>query len=401
MIKIKFNKINKLNKKTLINYFILYINNKFISCGEYLIKGIIDYYSNNFIQIKLEKEYLIILKDNYLAVEKIDINNGLYTFTNIISQKLYEKPFKILNDNKFVTFDHDIFKISQILIETKTIKCLFKISYNIFKSKLVFKNKFSNKHYFKNEEEERKEEEEREEEEKEEGKEEEEEEEKEEEKEEEEKVEVEEEIDKKAYELENVEKAGTYISNKLCDIIEIKEKNIIIASFSKEKYINTHDDYDYTFGKYGILIIDSINYQIKTNICNLIEAEKLFYFGNNELYSFGIRKFFKLNLKKIKLECIENETKRHGYCCHYYHYNFIPFLKVNKIFCFGYYRCGTWYSRDEHRHLCLYDISNNTFNDIYYDNYDIEYFPLKIDNDKILIIENYEMSLFKLKIIEK
>ena len=201
--------------------------------------------------------------------------------------------------------------------------------------------------------------------------------------------------------MENVEKAGTYISNKLCDIIEIKEKNIIIASFSKEKYINTHDDYDYTFGKYGILIIDSINYQIKTNICNLIEAENLFYFGNNELYSFGIRKFFKLNLKKIILECIENETKRHGYCCHYYHYNFIPFLNVNKIFCFGYYRCGTWYSRDEHRHLCLYDISNNTFNNIYYDNFNIEYFPLKIDNDKILIIENYEMSLFKLKIIEK
>ena len=84
-------------------------------------------------------------------------------------------------------------------------------------------------------------------------------------------------------------------------------------------------------------------------------------------------------------------------CCHYYHYNFIPFLNLNKIFYFGYYRCGTWMGRKENRHLCLYDITNNTLNEIYYDNYHIEYFPLKLDNDKILFVEDQRIKLFKLK----
>ena len=119
----------------------------------------------------------------------------------------------------------------------------------------------------------------------------------------EEKEEEEEEKEKEEKEeKEEFEDAEIKFSNRLCDIIEIQDKKIIIASFAKEKYINTFDDFDHTFCKYGILIIDSINYQIKTNICNLIEAEKLIYYGGDELYSFGIRKFFKLNLKKIKLE---------------------------------------------------------------------------------------------------
>ena len=54
-------------------------------------------------------------------------------------------------------------------------------------------------------------------------------------------------------------------------------------------------------------------------------------------------------------------------------------------------------SRDEYRHLCLYDITNNTLNEINYEEYDIDYFPLKLDNDKILIVENKQIKLFKLK----
>jgi hypothetical protein len=54
-------------------------------------------------------------------------------------------------------------------------------------------------------------------------------------------------------------------------------------------------------------------------------------------------------------------------------------------------------SRDEHRHLCLYDILKNTLNEINNETYNIDYFPLKIDNDKILIIGDYQINLFKLK----
>ena len=73
---------------------------------------------------------------------------------------------------------------------------------------------------------------------------------------------------------------------------------------------------------------------------------------------------------------------------------------MNKIFCFGYYRCGTWIGKDEYRHLCLYDITNNTLNEINYDSYDIDYFPLKLDNDKIIIVEDDRIKLFKLKNIK-
>ena len=263
------------------------------------------------IQIKIENENLI--TEQYLILKKKDINNKIYTFINIIIQKLDEKPFKLLNNYKFVTFNNDIFRIYQLSIETKTIKCLFEISFNIFESTLTFGDK--SKSNIDNENEKK---------------------EKEKEKEEEEEKEDEEEEKSNNDENEEFKDADINFSNRLCDIIEIKEKNIIIASFSKEKYINTHDDFDHTFCKYSILIIDSINYQIKINICNLIEAEKLVYFGGNELYSFGIRKFFKLNLQKIKLELIKNEKETDS-CCHYYHYNFIPFLNINKIFCFGYY----------------------------------------------------------------
>ena len=347
--------------------FFTYSNNKFIQCGIYTNNYIFE--SSYLIQMKIENENLIIITTKFYVIEKIKIINDIYTFTNIITQKLDEEPLKLLNDYKFVSFNDNIFKIYQLLFEEKTIKCLFEISYEIFESTLTFNNKSNDKINFENKGEdedindnEEKEEEEEEEEEK-----------------------------------EEFEDAEIKFSNRLCDIIEIQDKKIIIASFAKEKYINTFDDFDHTFCKYGILIIDSINYQIKTNICNLIEAEKLIYYGGDELYSFGIRKFFKLNLKKIKLELILNEKEIND-CCHYYHYNFIPFLNLNKIFCFGYYRCGTWMGRKEYRHLCLYDITNNTLNEINYnENYNIEYFPLKLDNDKILIVEDKGIELLKLK----
>ena len=50
-------------------------------------------------------------------------------------------------------------------------------------------------------------------------------------------------------------------------------------------------DIDYTKKKYLISIIDTKNYQIISNLINLIEAEKFFYFGNEELFSFCLRKF--------------------------------------------------------------------------------------------------------------
>ena len=344
---------------------------KFIQCGIYTNNYIFE--SSYFIQIKIEKENLIIITTKFYVIEKIKIINDIYTFTNIITQKLDEEPLKLLNDYKFVSFNDNIFKIYQLLFEEKTIKCLFEISYEIFESTLIFNNKSNDKINFENKGEDEDINDNEEKEEKEEKEEEEEE------------------------EKEEFEDAEIKFSNRLCDIIEIQDKKIIIASFAKEKYINTFDDFDHTFCKYGILIIDSINYQIKTNICNLIEAEKLIYYGGDELYSFGIRKFFKLNLKKIKLELILNEKEIND-CCHYYHYNFIPFLNLNKIFCFSYYRCGTWMGRKENRHLCLYDITNNTLNEINYnENYNIEYFPLKLDNDKILIVEDKGIELLKLK----
>ena len=81
------------------------------------------------------------------------------------------------------------------------------------------------------------------------------------------------------------------ITNKLCDTIEIPEKNLIIISFSKEKLVGPYNDFDYTISQYILTIIDSKNYQIIANLFDLIEAEKLLYFWNNELFSLGLRNF--------------------------------------------------------------------------------------------------------------
>ena len=69
---------------------------------------------------------------------------------------------------------------------------------------------------------------------------------------------------KKKDEDYNINENGQ-ISNKLFDIIEIEEKNLILASFSKYHY-QGYDDEDYTFSKCIILIIDIKNCQLNANI---------------------------------------------------------------------------------------------------------------------------------------
>ena len=139
---------------------------------------------------------------------------------------------------------------------------------------------------------------------------------------------------------------------------------------------------DYTLSKYIISIINTNTYQIIANLFNLIEAEKLFYFGNNEIFSFGFRKFFKLNLLTLKKELILSE-KYTEYESHYYHYNIIPFLNKNKLLSFGYYRCGYYHNRAEYKHCCLFNMKKNELKEIditniYYNQYDVQYFTFKI-----------------------
>ena len=353
--------------------FFSYINNNFILVGQYDFNDKIIENPSDFIQMKVENENLIILTKKYLIIEKIFIINNKYTFKNIISKKLNENLFKILDNNKFVSFDNINLKIFQFSNEENSIKKLFQISIKNFNFENETKKEYENNEETNNEninnnkneeniiqnEEEEKEEE--------------------------------------NYIFQNAE-----ISYNLCDIIEIKDKNLILVSLSECKHTYDDDDLDYTSSKYIISIINTNTYQIIANLFNLIDAEKLFYFGNNEIFSFGFRKFFKLNLSTLKKELIlsENNTE---YESHYYHYNIIPFLNKNKLLSFGYYRCGYYHNRDEHKHCCLFDMKKNELKEIditniYYNQYDVEYFPLKLNDDRILIILEYEIYLFKTKI---
>ena len=98
--------------------------------------------------------------------------------------------------------------------------------------------------------------------------------------------------------------------------------------------------------------------------------------------------------------CSENYTKPYY---HYYHYNIIPFLNENILLSFGYFRYGCYNNRDEYKHCCLFDMKNNIFKEVDIDNiddskYDVSYFPLKIDNDKILFVFENSVKLFKFNI---
>ena len=102
----------------------------------------------------------------------------------------------------------------------------------------------------------------------------------------------------------------------------------------------------------------------------------------------------------MKIETVlyeeENDTSSH-----YYHYNIIPFFKFNKLISFGYYRCGYYHNRDEHKHACVINIKDNYLKEadilnIYYNQYDVIYFPIKLYGDRILFIFEYHLGLFKL-----
>ena len=387
--------------ETIIDFikFYSYIKNNFILVGKYNFDNTIIEKPYDFVQMKVENENLIIITKNYLIIDKIWIFDGKYSFKNIICQKLDEIPYKILDDLKIVFFEGVILKIYQFSLEGNDKKCLFELSYNIFTYDL-FKNKCYKKNNNKNSEEE---------------------DENNNENKSNDDIEDEENLnennsnyDNEDEELKDKESddeeedfifGDVEIKNNINDILEIKGKNLIIISFSKFK--NTGwDDIDYTLSKYVITIIDSRNYQIITNLFNLIEAEKLFYFENNELYSFGYRKFFRLNLKCLKSYLILSENYS-NFSSHYYHYNIIPFLNKNKLIGFGYYRCGYYHNRTEYKHCCLFDMKNNNLikdidiTNIQDNEYDVDYYPLKLNNNKILFIYRYGLGLFELNAEEE
>ena len=340
------------------NHFIKFysiINNNIVFVGQYNFDNKI-IKKSDFVEIKVENENLIIITKDYLIVEKIIINiEGQYSFKNVILKRLSEAPFKILNNGKFVSFHNNNLKIYHYSESTKDIECLFNRNYDKALERLS--NEWEKK-------------------------------------------------DESLIEENNSEENNSEeneLENSLADIIEIKEKNLIIISFSNCK----HDygiDIDYTKNKYLISIIDTKNYQIIANLINLIEAEKLFYFGNEELFSFGLRKFFKLDLKVFQKKLILNENYIQS-CYHYYHYNVIPFLNENILVSFGYFRFGYYHNRDEHKHWCIFDIKNNRLNElnisnIFDDEYDVSYFPFKFNDNRILIVFEDSVKLFKFNVNE-
>ena len=323
------------------------INNNFAFVGQYNFDSKIIKEPSDFVEMKAEKDNIIIITKNYLIIEKIIINNdGQYSFKNIILKELSEIPFKILNDGKFASFHNNILKIYHYSTDTRDINCLLNINYE--KALENLSKKWEKKD-----------------------------------------DDVSQEIS-----IDESEERGS----SLADIIEIKEKKLIIISFSDCKY-SFGNDIDYTKCKYLISIIDTNNYKIISNLIDLIEAEKLFYFGNDVLFSFGFRKFFKLNLKFCQKKLMLNENYIES-CHHYYHYNIIPFLKENILVSFGYFRYGYYHNREEYKHCCIFDMKNNKLNEldiscIHYSNYDVSYFPLKIDDDKILFVFEDSAKLFK------
>ena len=336
--------------------FFSYICDNFILVGQYKINDSLIEKSSDFIQMKVENRNLIIILTKYLIVEEILIN-GTYEFKNIISLKLNEKPFKILNNNKFVSSNNNYLQIYQFSKISKDFQCLFKISKDILFTH-IFDNQFKKNINKK-------------------------------------KIIIESyNFETKAYnydsdkeEEEDEDSLFNFIdvSNQLCDVIEIKEKNLIIISTSKKSNSHDNNNMDCALCKYIISIIDTKSYQIKAKLFGLIEAEKLFYLGNDVLLSYGLRNIFKLNLKnfKIELKISENEN---GDDSIYYHYNMIPFLNKNKILTFGYLGHGSYFTISEYKHCCLLDMKKNNLKEIDITNtssnkYDIKYFPLYIKSD--------------------
>ena len=322
--------------------FVSYITDELIITGEYkLDDNIIEDSAYNIKQIKVENNNLIIIIKRYLIVEKIEkINNNFFTFKNILKHKFNENLYEILLRSKIISYDSNIVKI--YFFSQKKISLLYsnKLNYILFDHKI------------------------------------------------------------KSQYIKQFEGVKPY--DRLCHIIEIEERNEIIFSFCR-LLIYGEDDIDYTWCDYIIAIMNSKNFQIKSVLFNnTIEAEKFFYFGNNLLYSFGLRSFHALDLKFLKRESFveENLTEIDN---HYYHYNLIPFLDKKKLLSFGYYRCGYYHNRDEYKHFCEYDLDKKALiehkiDNIFKSKYSIEYFPIKFQKDKILIFYEYEIILYKVNI---
>ena len=322
--------------------FVSYINNELIITGEYrLDDNIIEDSAYNIKQIKVENNNLIIIIKRYLIVEAIEkINNNYFTFKNILKHKFNENLYKILLNNKIISYDSNILKIYSFSKNKISLLYNNKLNYASFDHKI------------------------------------------------------------KSEYVKKFEGVKPY--DRLCHIIEIEERNEIIFSFCRLLTYG-EDDIDYTWCDYIIAIMNSTNFQIKSVLFNnSIEAEKFFYFGNNILYSFGLRSFHALDLKFLKKEILteENFTEIHN---HYYHYNIIPFLDKKKLLSFGYYRCGYYHNRAEYKHFCECDLDKkelkeHKIDDIFKRKYSIEYFPIKFQNDKILIFYEYELILYKVNI---
>ena len=326
--------------------FVSIINNNLKIIGEYKLDDyIIEDSPFNIKQIKVEKGNLIILAKHYLIVEKIEIiDENSFSFKNILKNKFEEPLFQILCNNKIVSYFGDTLKI---------------YSFSLNKIEILYTKKLNYMFFAENR--------------------------------------------KKPKVDEIFQNINPY--DRLCHLIEIEERNEIIFSFSR-LYTYGFDDIDYTSCNYFIVIMNSKNFQIKSLISeDLIEAEKLFYFGNDILYSFGLRTFYSLNLKFLKKESdIDHELT--DIDNHYYHYAIIPFLEKNKLFSFGYYRCGYYHNRAEFKHFCEIDLNKKTLTEskeeeicnFFEDVYSIDYFPIKYKDDMILFFFEYKLILYKVNI---
>ena len=137
--------------------------------------------------MKVENDSLIVVTKQYFIVEKILVDDWKYTFQNIISQKLNEKPFKILYNYKIAFYNKNILKIYQFSMKENYIQCLFKLSYDLFEYNRLFKANIEDD---------------------------------------------EQNLNDTDYEDDFYNNfSNSQISNELRDIIEIKEKNLIIISF--------------------------------------------------------------------------------------------------------------------------------------------------------------------------
>ena len=323
--------------------FISIINNELKIKGEYKLDDyIIEDSAYNIKQLKVEKDNLIILSKHYLLVEKIEIiDDNYFSFKTIFKQKFEEPLFQILCNNKIVSYASNILKI---------------YSFSSIKAEILYEEKLNYIFFAKN---------------------------------------------KKKTEIDEMFQ-GVQPYDRLCHLIEIEERNEIIFSFSR-LYTYGEDDIDYTSCLYYIVIMNSKNFQIKSLICdNLIEAEKLFYFGNDILYSFGLRTFYSLNLKFLKKE-LSLKHELVSINNHYYHYAIIPFLEKNKLFSFGYYRYGYYHNTDEFKHFCECDLTKkllieHKIDDLFEKKYSIEYFPIKYKNNMILFFFENELILYEVNI---